>query len=100
MSLLKWLSETFTSTMHTSAPQDQQTINPASGLPMIGSVDIAGNVYGMQLHDHAQSSSSAAHDWHPVLPSHTHDPFGTSSASSGMPSHDFSRPPIGSSGDW
>ena len=97
MSFLNWLSGAFASSALPSAPPDQQPVNPASGLPMVGSVDIAGNVYGTQAQDHAPSS--ATHDWHSSSPSHTPDTFGSSS-SSWTPSQDFSRPPTGSSGDW
>lgn len=41
-------------------------INPASGLPMMGGVDIMGNPYGTDLHSHDSFSSM---DWH------SHDSF-------------------------
>lgn len=103
MSLLKWLFETFASHTQPSAPQDQQPMNPATGLPMVGSVDTAGNVYGTQSHDHVLPSSS--HDW-PSTWSHdwpssssSAESFGSSS-SSWTPSQDFSRPPSSGTGDW
>ena len=98
MSFLKWFSDTFVSATQPGAPQDQQPINPASGLPMVGSVDIAGNSYGTVSHDHTASSASPSSDWPSSSPSYP-DPS-SSSSSSWTPSQDFSRPPTGSSGDW
>lgn len=98
MSFLKWFSDTFISATQPSAPQDQQPINPASGLPIVGSVDTAGNIYGTVSHDYAPSPSPAAHDWHSSSPTYP-DPS-SSSSSSWTPSQDFSRAPTSSSGDW
>jgi len=40
-----------------SAMGDASTINPATGLPMTGGIDVAGNPYGTDL-------SGSGHDWH------------------------------------
>ena len=98
MSFLKWRSDTFVSSTQPSAPQDQQSIYSASGLPMVGSVDTAGNIYGTVSHDYAPSSPSWAHDWPSSSPSYP-DPS-NSSSSSWTHGQDFSRPPTGSSGEW
>ena len=65
-----------------SAVGDTPTINPTTGLPMTGGVDVAGNPFGTDLashgHDHWQHdphrSGSAFNDHHTTW----HDPFPTS----------------------
>lgn len=97
MSLLKWMGETFSAQSWASAPQDQPSINSATGLPMVGPLDIAGNVYGTSMHDHAPSTS--AHNWpSSSWSSGASDTYASSSSSSWTPPTDYWRPPSGS--DW
>jgi len=68
-----WLKSWFLSDSETGIEHDFGTssgcsINPASGLPMIGDdcagIDVAGNPYGTDLQDSCtDSSSSSSDDW-------------------------------------
>lgn len=60
MGLWNWIDGLF-SRASGSDPFDHTGTNPASGLPMTGGVDIAGNAYGTSSHafdDHGSTSSA------------------------------------------
>jgi len=69
-------------TSTTASPMnDVPTINPATGLPITGGVDVAGNPFGTDLSNHGQDSwhhdphrSGSAFDDHRTI---WHDPFPT-----------------------
>ena len=77
MAWFDWVTEISTGPSSTEAPPpvESMEINPATGLPMtagLGSVDVAGNPYGTDLHryedlhDHGGhgSAGSMFDDWH------------------------------------
>lgn len=48
---------------HTMSSATGCEINPATALPMVGCIDIAGNPYGMDLHNNAGQTDSMGADW-------------------------------------
>lgn len=103
MNIFDWLNSTFSSikngfanTGHNAHPfgdENQNRINPASSLPMNGSVDIHGNPFGTGSsisHDHFAEShrnhiidhSNSFNDYH-----NHHDPFQNS-----FSNHDYHDP--------
>ena len=51
MSLFSWFQASFSSKFGSGSTTASE-INPASGLPMVGGVDIHGNPFGTNLHSH------------------------------------------------
>lgn len=82
MGVLSWLRE-----WRSASIDDHSTcgrVNPATGLPMTGALDVAGNPFGVDLHrsdahhDSLSASASASH----------HDPFGDAHRIGHDPHHD------------
>ena len=106
MALFDWLIGLFSGSTTTDTPRqiEPMEINPATGLPMttgIGSVDVAGNPYGIDLrrhedlHDygHHGSAGSMFDDWH-------HHETGSTGHSAGSSFDDWSHgSSIGSGND-
>lgn len=66
-------------------------INPATALPMLGSVDSAGNPYGMDLHHDIGQADLMEIDW---CSSSAPSSFDTSSGDSGSSTWDDWPPPL------
>lgn len=67
MAWFDWLTGLFTGPGASEAPPpiEPVEINPATGLPMtggIGSVDVGGNPYGIDLHRHEDYAHHLTHD--------------------------------------
>jgi hypothetical protein len=62
MNIFNWFADLFTDSTPSSVATPDVSVNPASGLPMvggIGGVDVDGNPYGTDIsNDHFVSSSS------------------------------------------
>lgn len=88
MNILRWLlgiydsdSESYSSDSHWTNTTDDTQINPATGLPMIGGVDVAGNPFGTDLSDYHTSSSGFNDDWSSSTTSSFDDDWSSSSTS-------------------
>ena len=64
-----WSYGGITSSHRTSfcAPTDGGGINPATGLPMVGALDVAGNPYGTDMHSSTADCSTYSGAWHDSL---------------------------------
>jgi len=55
--------------------RQETSINPGTGLPMIGSVDVAGNAFGSSSSDHHRSSYDDYHRHQPIQNTFDNDAF-------------------------
>lgn len=57
--MFSWISSFLSTGCSQMVSSDTSSINPASGLPMIGAIDIGGNPFGTDLHSSSGCSFSS-----------------------------------------
>lgn len=102
MSLFSWITNIFNTDNDARTIDDRAighpSINPANGLPMIGSVDVEGNPYGTD-YSHQNQSSSGLDDIFSSSNSFSHDDTWSSSSSSNV-NDCWSSSSNGGMSDW